>query len=88
MDNENEFELNGKRYVAVSPKGCYGCAFFDDLDGCLHALPCSSTNRSDGRNVIYVEVPKPEPKPKTNGDRIRAMDNEELADFLAESERK
>lgn len=59
-NNKNEFELNGKRYVAVSHKGCYGCAFFDDPDDCRHALPCSSTNRSDGREVIWVEAPKKE----------------------------
>lgn len=88
MDNENEFELNGRWYAARDTDGiCGGCAFEGDKSGCDSTPPCS-TRRSDGRNVIYVEVPKPEPKPKTNGDRIRAMDNEELADFLAESERK
>lgn len=81
--NENEFEMNGRRYVAVvNETGCNACAFFDDVF-CPMA-PCGPEGRSDGRNVIFVEVPKPEPKPKTNADRIREMSNEELAGFLSD----
>lgn len=74
--NENEFELNGKKYVAKTKvfSGCKGCAFEEDQDMCDEAPLCTS------RGVIYVE--KPEPKPKTNADRIREMSNEDLADFL------
>nr|DAL71794.1 MAG TPA: hypothetical protein [Caudoviricetes sp.] len=80
--NENEFELNGKMYVAVDTTGtCEGCAFEGDKTGC-DSTPSCSPRRSDGRNVIYVEIPKPEPK--TNGDRIRGMSNEELAKFIAD----
>lgn len=84
---ENEFELNGKRYVAKyfavdGIAACDGCAFEED-EFCRVRMPsCDSDKRSDGRNVIFVEVPKPEPKPKTNADRIREMSNEDLADFL------
>lgn len=78
--NENEFELNGRWYAARDTDGvCEGCAFEGDKTGCDSTPPCS-TRRSDGRNVIYVEAPKPEPK--TNGDRIRGMSNEELAATL------
>lgn len=78
--NENEFELNGRWYAARDTDGiCEGCAFESDKSGCDSTPPCSS-RRSDGRNVIFVEVPKP--KPKTNGDRIREMSNKDLADFL------
>ena len=83
MDNENEFELNGKRYIAVNTTGtCEGCAFDGDELNCARTPSCSTARRSDGRNVIFVEVPKPEQK--TNGDRIRGMSNEELADFLSD----
>lgn len=70
-------------YVAVATTStCDGCAFEED-EFCRVRMPsCDSDKRSDGRNVIFVEVPKPEPKPKTNADRIREMSNEDLADFL------
>lgn len=59
--NENEFELNGKRYVAVSGKGdCLGCAFYDNPLDCYHSPPCAQDKRDDGRDVIFVEKPKPE----------------------------
>ena len=85
--NENKFVRNGKEYVAAVTTGtCEGCAFnneecifHDDYDPLPH---CSAERRTDGRNVIFVEVPKPEQK--TNGDRIRGMSNEELADFLSD----
>ena len=78
--NENEFELNGRWYAAVDTTGtCEGCAFEGDKTGC-DSTPSCSPRRSDGRNVIYVEIPKPEPK--TNGDRIRGMSNEQLNNFL------
>lgn len=81
---ENEFELNGKRYVAKyfavdGIAACDGCAFNND-DPCKFFMFCCSYMREDGRGVIFVEVPKPEQK--TNGDRIRGMSNEDLADFL------
>lgn len=84
--NENEFELNGKRYVAASRRRCSGCAFFDEDFNCDMIPSCESERRSDGRNVIFVEAPNPEqkPKPKTNGDRIRGMSNVELANFLSD----
>lgn len=59
--DENEFELNGVVYIAVNEPvydeiGCAGC--------CLDCLPetcmtitrprCTSENRKDGRNVIFV----------------------------------
>lgn len=80
--NENEFEWGGRWYAARDTDGlCKGCAFEEDKSGCDNSPPCS-TRRSDGRNVIFVEVPNPEQK--TNGDRIRGMSNEELADFLSD----
>lgn len=79
--NENEFKMNGRRYVAVvNETGCNACAFFDDVF-CPMA-PCGPEGRSDGRDVIFVEVPEPEPK--TNANRIREMSNEELAGFLSD----
>lgn len=80
MNSENEFELNGKKYVAVPHRVCGGCAFYDNRDDCQYAPACASERRSDGRNVIFVEAPKPEPK--TNADRIREISNEELAGFI------
>lgn len=81
--NENEFEWHGKKYVAASRRRCSGCAFFDEDFNCDMIPSCESEKRFDGRNVIYVELPKPEPK--TNADRIRGMSNEELADFMDRS---
>lgn len=79
--NENKFVRNGKEYVAaVNETGCNACAFFDDVF-CPMA-PCGPEGRSDGRDVIFVEVPEPELK--TNADRIREMSNEELAGFLSD----
>lgn len=81
--NENKFVRNGKEYVAVvSTSTCDGCAFEEDEFCRVRTPSCDSDKRSDGRNVIFVEVPKPEQK--TNGDRIRGMSNEELADFLSD----
>ena len=81
IGDENEFELNGKLYKAVPFESCTcsKCAF--SRTGCLEAPCCIPLGREDRLRVSFVEVPKLE----TNGDRIRAMDNEELADFLAES---
>lgn len=86
MNSENEFELNGKRYIAASRRRCSGCAFFDEDFNCDMIPSCESERRSDGRNVIFVEAPNPEqkPKPKTNGDWLRSLNNEELAAELHE----
>lgn len=60
--NENEFQLNGKTYVAVeSDKNnpCKGCAFW--AEGCTKLkrrgkIPCCSTVfRADRKSVIFVE---------------------------------
>lgn len=58
--NENEFELNGKVYVAVDNKECDGCAFSygDDgsvTDGCGVCPRCYPSEREDDRSVIFVE---------------------------------
>ena len=82
--NENEFERHGRRYVAVPHEGCCRCAFYDNQDDCQNAPSCTSLMRSDRRKVMFVEAPKPEPEQKTNGDRIRGMSNEELANFLSD----
>lgn len=58
--NENEFEMNGRRYVAAPGKRCSRCAFFDEDFNCDMAPPCESERRSDGKNVIFIEKPKPE----------------------------
>lgn len=81
--NENKFVRNGKEYVAVvSTSTCDGCAFEADEFCRVRTPSCDSDKRSDGRNVIFVEAPNPEPKPKTNADRIREISNEELAGFI------
>lgn len=58
---ENEFELDGKRYIAVGANiGCIGCAM-DDLNVCPRHVKsdkvpnCAPSLRKDGRNVIFVE---------------------------------
>ena len=58
--SENEFIFNGTRYVAEMQTecSCDGCAFdcADDTP-CLNAK-CDSTERKDGRDVIFVEKQK------------------------------
>lgn len=57
--NENEFELDGKVYVAVDAEcGCNGCAFnqVSVRDCNAYAAPyCTRKYRIDNRNVIFVE---------------------------------
>lgn len=77
MNNDNEFELNGKRYIAAPGNVCSRCAFFH-YEICS-MVPCSPEARADGRDVIFVEV-----GPKTNGDWLRSLNNEELAAELHE----
>lgn len=61
--NENEFEHDGKVYVAVDERlGCEGCSFQTKIHGgCNFAAAigfgpyCFKPRRQDGRNVIFVE---------------------------------
>lgn len=53
--DENEFEIDGKVYVAVPDDGeffCSGCAF--ESYTCPE-IECRPKHRLDGRNVIFVE---------------------------------
>lgn len=59
--NDNEFELNGKSYIAVDDNDspCIGCALHHK-DECgesyYHVVPqCDGNGRPDHRNVIFVE---------------------------------
>lgn len=54
--DENEFELDGKFYVAVVQNNfpfCEGCAFEDSP--CGHTPECTINKRKDETNVIFVE---------------------------------
>lgn len=74
--NENSFEIGRVKYKAVPQEAnCFGCAFEDDKCACNMAPPCWTDYREDGRSVIFVEAIQ------TNGDRLRAMSNEELAEY-------
>lgn len=64
--NENEFEYDGKTYIAVEDTGlkseaCKNCVFFDLLRCCLMLrvrgiIPnCLNGVRNDGRDVHFVE---------------------------------
>lgn len=55
--NENEFELDGKVYVAVQSDGtCSGCALILTSKKTCHSAPaCDRVHREDKRNVIFVE---------------------------------
>lgn len=47
---------DGITYVAVSKtRGCTGCAFCDEVDGCYESPLCSSTHRSDGKAIVWVK---------------------------------
>ena len=63
--NENEFELNSKRYVAKTvPEenrteygySCAMCAFEQDEDGCFSAPPFYDFDRNDHRVVVFIEA--------------------------------
>jgi hypothetical protein len=63
-DNENEFEFEGKTYVAVDDKGsCKECSFYSDqeLRSCLalshlEIIPrCYPYARKDRRDVNFKE---------------------------------
>lgn len=68
--NENEFEYNGKKYVAVEDNAfeiCENCAFKTESPlrlGCgmlqrrMKIPPCSPLDRKDRRNVHFVEKGK------------------------------
>ena len=61
MENENEFELNGKKYVAIEEgklDNCLGCAFYTDPDGCFFSPACSASFRTDKRSMVWKEVGK------------------------------
>ena len=51
--NENEFELDGKVYVAVEDSNCDGCAF--SAVTCSPTPPCHNEDRKDNKSVIFVE---------------------------------
>ena len=61
--NSNEFELEGIKYKAVNainkdakiPR-CIGCEFDPYIRKCMAAPQCAGRYRTDGREVIFVEV--------------------------------
>lgn len=65
MKEENEFEWNGKRYAATLRGRCNGCAFFDEDFNCDMLPSCESERRSDGKDVIFVEMSKAEEEGET-----------------------
>lgn len=62
----DKFTYNGKLYLCQYGSSCEGCVF-DGVLSCSNpyeeAGSCSQVVRSDGENVIFVEV-KPENKEK------------------------
>lgn len=60
--NENEFELNGIKYVSEPSGGeCIGCAFLgcnnEDCDADFDSVPpCHHIDRADEDDVIFVGV--------------------------------
>lgn len=62
MNDHNEFNLNGKRYIAVimdPDDACTGCVFdtWDSIE-CPFKLSCRCNTRRDGRDIIWVEAPE------------------------------
>ena len=59
--NENEFELDGKVYVAVehdNSGACIECSFSGSVMCMDDKIKCIPTMRTDMRNVIFVEKPQ------------------------------
>ena len=56
------YAYHGKAYtVKDAPNGkvfgkCRFCAFNGDFDACCDAPSCTTSNRHDGRNVVYAEI--------------------------------
>lgn len=55
-NDENEFTLGGKRYVARIFNPCRGCVFSSFPGTCSQYArpPCDSERREDGRDVFFV----------------------------------
>jgi len=58
--NENEFELDGKVYVANHEEGlsCSSCVFLEYPCYSWKVPPCSGADRFDGKTVIFMEKPQ------------------------------
>ena len=61
--NSSEFELEGVKYKAVNVSDqdaeipmCINCAFDPNIRKCMAAPICAGLHRTDGREVIFVEV--------------------------------
>ncbi len=59
--NENEFEYEGKKFVAIEEDGCDNCFYGKDCallmnEGKIPA--CAGTGRTDKKSVIFVEKPQ------------------------------
>ena len=61
-NNENEFEFEGKVYVAEHNDDyhgdCLDCAFESILNSCMYVIkkyPCVSDKRLDGMDAIFKE---------------------------------
>lgn len=65
------------RMVAVASGGCEGCAYMGDMDRCVLAPLCSSEERDDGRNIIWVRA---EDAPQRLPDALIAAAPELLAE--------
>lgn len=93
-----EFTMFGNEYEAVDSNICDGCVFFSKEGRRCHRyeivrsasvhgdLSCSSVERTDGRDVIFVKKSSKPYKTDcgsvTNGDLLRRMNNRELADVI------
>ena len=53
-NDEDEFTLGGKRYVAKEFNPCRGCVFLNERCLMLARPPCYWEQRKDGRDVIFV----------------------------------
>lgn len=56
MDNEKEFEVDGKTHYAIKKRGCEGCSFVSETGACSaledKRVPSCVFN---GNYVIFVE---------------------------------
>ena len=54
---ESEFTYEGVHYVGIAHTDftCVGCALDKNIRACMYAPFCSSRNRDDRRNLIFME---------------------------------
>ena len=70
----------------MTDKICCNCKYYRGVNGCQGCAPCTKMDKmvlwNESCQNIWLIPKRMETGAQTNADRIRAMTDEELADFL------